>query len=126
MNRVRISSVIVVLAASLIFFPFQKVNTLDKTVDSSYDTIIEAYHNDDYDKITDELNKIKQSWDEVQTWVGMTIDSAELEEIEISLQQCMHYAEIKDKEDFIGEFVLFNLLIKHLPFFEKLDLESLL
>ncbi|MFR5439614.1 MAG: DUF4363 family protein, partial [Monoglobus pectinilyticus] len=88
--------------------------------------IIEAYHNDDYDKITDELNKIKQSWDEVQTWVGMTIDSAELEEIEISLQQCMHYAEIKDKEDFIGEFVLFNLLIKHLPFFEKLDLESLL
>ena len=90
MNRVIISSVIVVLAASLIFFHFQKVNTLDKTVDSSYDTIMEAYHNDDYDKITDELNKIKQSWDEVQTWVGMTIDSAELEEIEISLQQCMH------------------------------------
>lgn len=126
MNRVIISSVIVALAASLIFFHFQKVNTLDKTVDSSYDTIMEAYHNDDYDKITDELNKLKQSWDDVQTWVGMTIDSAELEEIEISLQQCIHYAEIKDKEDFIGEFVLFNLLIKHLPFFEKMDLESLL
>lgn len=126
MNRVIISSVIVALAASLIIFHFQKVNTLDKTVDSSYDTIMEAYHNDDYDKITDELNKLKQSWDDVQTWVGMTIDSAELEEIEISLQQCIHYAEIKDKEDFIGEFVLFNLLIKHLPFFEKMDLESLL
>lgn len=126
MNRVIISSIIVALAASLIFFHFQKVTTLDKTVDASYDSIMEAYHNDDYDKITDELKKLKQSWDDVQTWVGMTIDTAELEEIEISLQQCMHYAEIKDKEDFIGEFVLFNLLIKHLPFFEKMDLESLL
>ena len=56
----------------------------------------------------------------------MTIKTNEVEEIEISLRQSRAYAELGDKEDFIGEFIMFRMLVEHLPHQEGLSINELL
>lgn len=116
----------VALAVTFIFVHRGKVNDLDNAVDESYNVIMTAIEQDDTETMSKQLDELKNAWDDVQNWVGMTIDAEILEDIEISLAQCEQYARIGAKEDFIGEFIMFNHLIKHLPYFENTSLDSLL
>lgn len=126
MKRVIITAVMVALAVTFIFVHRGKVNDLDNAVDESYNVIMTAIEQDDTETMSKQLDELKNAWDDVQNWVGMTIDAEILEDIEISLAQCEQYARIGAKEDFIGEFIMFNHLIKHLPYFENTSLDSLL
>lgn len=114
------------IALSFIAYHSYKINSFDKDVDKSYNIIINAYENDDFETISAELETLKKAWDDAQLHAGITIETSQLEEIEISLLQCIRYSQLADKEDFIGEFVLFNELIKHLPYYERITVESLL
>ena len=126
MKRVIITTVMLLAAVCFIVFHYHKVSELDKFAEESYNQIISAYERDDFVEISARLEKLKAAWDDTQTWAGMTVDTDQIEEIEISLLQSISYAKIQAKEDFIGEFILFNQHIKHLPYYEKITLESLL
>lgn len=126
MKRVIITAVMVALAITFIFIHRGKVNELDSKVDESYPVIMTAIEQDDTETMRKQLDELKDAWDDVQNWVGLTVDAEILEDIEISLAQCEQYARIESKENFIGEFIMFNHLIKHLPYFENTSLESLL
>lgn len=126
MKRVIVTAVMLALVLILICFHYHKMSDIDKLVDETYSTVMTAYEDDDFETILDELNKLKSTWDNDKTWIGMTADTDQMEEIEISLLQSIKYAEIADKEDFIGEYALFNQLIKHLSYYERITAESLL
>lgn len=126
MKRVIATLLMVVIAAVFIFVHRGKINELDRKVDESYTVIMTAVRLDDSETIKKQLDELQAAWDDVQTWVGLTIDAEILEDIDISLSQCEQYILIDAKEDFIGEFVLFSHMIKHLPYFENLSVESLL
>ena len=87
MKRVIITLAMLVLAIGLIVFHNFKVSDLDERVGRVYDTVTEAFERDDYETIVRELESLKEEWDDAQTWIGMTIDTDELEEIDISLKQ---------------------------------------
>ena len=126
MKRVVITFLIMVLAVGFIVYHNLKVSKLDDRVSNMYDTIIESFDNDDFDTIVSELESLREEWEDTQTWIGMTIDTNELEEIDISLKQSIEYARIGAKEDFIGEFIMFNQCIKHLTYYERITPESLM
>ncbi len=126
MKRVIATLIMLAVAMTFIFVHRGKINELDKKVDESYAIIMTAINQDDIETLNRQINELKSAWDDVQSWVGMTIDAEILEDIDISLAQCEQYALINAKEDLIGEFVLFSHMIKHLPYFENLSVESLL
>ncbi|MCI5892491.1 MAG: DUF4363 family protein [Clostridiales bacterium] len=126
MKRVIATLVMVLMAAIFIFVHRGKINELDRKVDESYSIIMTAAAEDDSEILKEQIKELQNAWNDVQNWVGMTIDAEVTEEIEISLSQCEQYAQIGAKEDFVGEFVLFSHMIKHLPYFENLSVESLL
>lgn len=125
MKRVIITVIMLFVALSFIFIHRGKVNKLSRDVDSSYDYVMTAVYNDDFSLIKQELEKLKSSWKDVEAWVSMTVDSDILEDIEISLDQCLEYTNHEDKEDFIGEYIMCTHLLKHLPYFENITFKSL-
>ena len=126
MKRVIIKILMMALAVGFIVYHNFKVSELDDKVNDVYDTIIDAFENDDFGIIVSELEGLREKWDDAQTWIGMTMDTNELEEIDISLKQSIEYAKIESKEDFIGEFIMFNQCIKHLTYYERITPESLM
>lgn len=126
MKRVIITIVMLALAVGFIVYHNFKVSRLDDEVNNVYGTVIEAFENEDFDTIIRELEELKGEWEDAQTWIGMTIDTDQLEEIDISLKQSIEYAKINAKEDFIGEYVMFNQCIKHLTYYERITPESLM
>lgn len=88
--------------------------------------IEQHYQNDDWEAIQRELDALQKRWEKSRFWACMTIKTNEIEEIEISLRQSRAYAELGDKEDFIGEFIMFRMLVEHLPHQEGLSINELL
>lgn len=126
MKRVIISTAMLIIASCLILFHYNKITKFDEKSQHSYTSILSYYEDGDFLTIEKELKNLKNEWDSIQGWAGLTIDNSTLDEIETSLLRCIKYAEIEDSEDFIGELIYFNQLIKNLHYFEHLNFESLL
>ncbi len=126
MKRVIITVIMLALAVGFIVYHNTVVSRLDERIDRTYETVIGAFEKEDFEKITAELESLQKEWDDAQSWIGMTLDTDMLEEIDISLKQSIEYSKIAAKEDFIGEFVMFNQCVKHLTYYERLSVESLM
>lgn len=126
MNRVITALCILVLAAGFVGFHTYKVLDLDKDISEICDRVEDQFKREDWNSIQEGLRQLDSRWNESRFWSCLTIDTAEIEEIEISLQQSIRYAEIHSKEDFIGEFVMFRMKLGHLPHQEGFSIEELL
>ncbi len=126
MNRVITALCILVLAAGFVGFHTYKVLDLDKDISEICDRVEDQFKREDWNGIQEGLRQLDSRWNESRFWSCLTIDTAEIEEIEISLQQSIRYAEIHSKEDFIGEFVMFRMKLGHLPHQEGFSIEELL
>ena len=72
------------------------------------------------------LKEIRKKWEEKSIWTALTIETNELEQIEVSLRQSEKYAKLKDKGKFIGEFTMFSTLVEHIPHHEGFHIEEVL
>ena len=72
------------------------------------------------------LKEIRKKWEEKSIWTSLTIETNELEQIEVSLRQSEKYAKLRDKEKFIGEFTMFSTLVEHIPHHEGFHIEEIL
>ena len=79
-----------------------------------------------WEQVSENMKKIKNLWEDKSLWTALTIKTDELEEIEISLRQSEKYAELRDKKMFLGEFIMFSELVKHIPHQEGFHMEELL
>lgn len=79
-----------------------------------------------WDEAIDKIDHIRSLWDKKRTWASLTISTKEIEQIEISLTQSRAYAELKQKPDFFGEFIMFEKLVEHIPHQEGFHIEEIL
>lgn len=126
MKRIAAVFVMIALAVTLITVQRSKVKKLDRKVEEVGYVISEAFDDRNFVAIRDEIGELKDEWNNVQGWIGITVDADILEDIDISISQCEYYAALDDAEDFVGEFVMLSHMLEHLPYFENLSTESLL
>lgn len=79
-----------------------------------------------WDEAVKKIDYIRSLWDKKRTWASLTISTKEIEQIEISLTQSRAYAELKQKPDFFGEFIMFEKLVEHIPHQEGFHIEEIL
>lgn len=82
--------------------------------------------NDNWDNVSKELKSLKKLWEKKRLWAALTIRTNVIEEIDTSLAQSESYAKIKQKPDFLGEFIMLRLLLEHIPHQEGLHIEEIL
>lgn len=99
---------------------------LSNDVSEISDRIDENYRAENWDEILEGLDELQERWDKSRLWACMTIKTKEIEEIEISLRQSKEYALSQAKDDFIGEFIMFRMLVEHLPHQEGFSIDEVL
>ncbi len=125
MRRMILASVIILLIVTLVAFHLIKIHRIcDEIIIKSSEVFI-AYDADDWDKIYTETREISDIWQKNRFWSTLTLPTAQIDEIEISLEQSIRYAELEAKPDFIGEFKMFYMLVEHIPRQEGLSIEEL-
>ncbi len=126
MNRVVAAICILVLSGIFVGVHTYQIVKLKKDVTAICDGVEESYAEENWSGVSDKLQRLQNRWDKSRFWACLTIDTAEIEEIEISLKQSMEYAKAKAKPDFIGEFTLFRMRLEHIPHQEGFSMEEIL
>lgn len=126
MTRTTIAVCLLILLAGFIGFHTYEIYALSKDVNQLCDSIESALDSDDWDNVCSGTKELQNRWNKSRLWASLTIDTAKIEEIEISLRQSLEYAKLHSKEDFVGEYYMFKLLVEHLPHQEGFAIEELL
>ena len=79
-----------------------------------------------WDEAIKKIDHIRSLWDKKRIWASLTISTKDIEQIEISLTQSRAYAELHQKPDFFGEFIMFQKLVEHIPHQEGFHIEEIL
>jgi hypothetical protein len=99
---------------------------LGKSIGTLSEKVIVNAEKEKWENVIADMNEINRLWEEKSIWTALTIKTNELEEIEISFKQSRKYAELLEKEMFLGEFIMFSELVKHIPHHEGFHIEELL
>ncbi len=99
---------------------------LSNAISAECQKVTELAINDQWSQVTKSLDRIRSIWDKKCLWASLTISTKDIEEIEIALTQSRAYAELKQKPDFFGEFIMFQKLVEHIPHQEGFHIEELL
>lgn len=126
MNRVIVASCILVLCGVFVGTHTYQILKLDKDTTVLCEEVETYFEKENWEEVSKGLKRIQSRWDRSRFWACMTIDTAEIEEMEISLRQAMKYADEEAKPDFIGEFTMFRMRMGHLPHQEGFSIEELL
>lgn len=126
MNRIAAALCILALTAGFIGFHTLQILNLSRDIDALCGEIQKSYQQEDWADIQSRLDQLQNRWNKSRFWACLTIDTAQIEEIEISLRQTIEYAKLQAKENFIGEFIMFRMLAEHLPHQEGFSPETLL
>lgn len=103
-----------------------KIVYLCDKIDKLADIIEIEFDKEEWGGVQNKIYEICGLWEENRLWACLTLSTKQIDEIEISLQQCLEYSKLGAKADFIGEFRMFCMLIEHLPRQEGITLEELL
>lgn len=126
MKKLIIVLCLLIFIAVLITVHAVSIQNLYGDIDGITASIEESFSQQNWDGVKQGLEQAESRWKKSKIWASLTIDTDTIEEIEISLEQSKRYAELRDREDFIGEFVMFKMLVAHLPHREGISLEELL
>ena len=81
---------------------------------------------DRWNEVIKNIDHIQNQWDKKRLWASLTISTKNIEEMEISLKQSRAFADLHEKPDFMGEFIMFSLLLDHIPHQEGFSIEEIL
>ena len=126
MKRIIASLIIFIVIVAVSSLHVYKVISLTNEIGKCEEKIYNLYQTETWAEIEEELNKIADLWNKNKLWAYLTLSTVQVDEIEISIEQCISYAQIEAKPDFIGEFRMFCILVEHLPKQETFSYEELL
>lgn len=126
MNRMIVTISILVLCLGFVGLHTYQILELNDDMEDLCEEVREDFTVEDWSGIQKGLDRIEKRWNEDRFWACLTIDTEQIETIEISLKQSMEYAKIQAKPDFIGEFTMFQKSLEHLPHQEGFHIEELL
>lgn len=118
--------VFLVVLLGLIIVHSVSMIRLGESIGTLSDKIMKNAENEKWEDVIADMDEINRLWEEKSIWTALTIKTNELEEIEISFWQSRKYAELFEKEMFLGEFIMFSNLVKHIPHQEGFHIEELL
>lgn len=126
MSRMIVTVCILVLCLGFVGLHTYKILELNDEMEDLCEDVGRAFVIEDWQEINKGLSRIEKRWNKDKFWACLTIDTKQIETIEISLKQSMEYAKIQAKADFIGEFTMFQKNLEHLPHQEGFSIEELL
>lgn len=123
--------IIIVLAALAVvvgvtMIHFHKIMEMSHQTEALISKIYEEYDRENWEEIDRLMDELHNVWYSNRLWASVTLRSSQIDDIEISLEQCTEYSKIRAKENFIGEFKMFCLMTEHLPKQEGISLGELL
>ena len=124
----RIVSVLIIAALMVGFIGIHlyKINSFEREASEICGEIYTEFYDENWDNIRELVAQLDEVWYKNRLWASVTLKTDVIDEIEISLMQCTEYSKIAARENFIGEFKMFCMLIEHLPKQEKPSLGELL
>lgn len=124
----RVFAVILILVIIIGVSIVHARKTLDLTgkIQELAQKVEEDYRLDKWEDVRQGVGAIQKEWEDSHMWAYLTLSTKQIDEIEISLEQSIAYSNIEAKEDFLGEFRMFCMLIDHLPKQETFSLGELL
>jgi hypothetical protein len=102
------------------------MSKMGKSISQKNDEINQFAMQDNWELVIDRLNKTESEWKNYRTWAALTISTEDIEQLEISLAQAKTFANLKQKSNFFGEFIMFSKLVEHIPHREGLHIEEIL
>ncbi len=116
------------LAAICIFVGVHSVAMINmsENIINECNTVIRLAEDDSWNEALTKIDHIKVELEKKRIWSAMTVSAKNIEEIETSLNRSRAFAELHQKPDFLGEFVLFRGLIQRIPAREGLKIEEIL
>ena len=126
MRRIIIVLCVVLILIGLNMIHFHKIMEMSHQTEDLVGRVYEEYEKDNWQEIENLMGGLRNVWYSNRLWASVTLRSSQIDEIEISLEQCSEYSKIQAKEAFIGEFKMFCLMTEHLPKQEGVSLGELL
>lgn len=119
---------IIILVILSIFISIHSYVMLDlaESINIKCEHIKTLVKDDQWNNVSSALGEIQKEWNSRRMWASLTISTNEIEQIEISLHQSMALAELHEKADFMSEFIMFSMLIDHIPHQEGFHIEEIL
>ena len=121
-----ISLVLLIIMGSFIGIHAYVMQHMAGEISDKCEGIDELAHAGQWDEILDRLDDVRNIWEDHRMWASLTISTKEIEQIEISLKQSTEYAKLGEKSDFIGEYIMFYMLVDHIPHKEGFHIEEIL
>ena len=90
------------------------------------EAVYNDYYNEDWDKVQSGVEEMAEIWHKNRLWACSTLSTKQVDEIDISIEQSLIYSKVRAKDNFIGEFRMFCMLIEHLPKLEGPSIYELL
>ncbi len=121
-----VSLVLLVTLGTFIGFHAYTMLNMTDDISNKCNIVKNLASNDDWNGVISELDAIDEIWQKHRIWSALTINTNEIEQIEIALQQSKAYAKLEEKSDFFGEFIMFTMLLDHIPHQEGFHIEEIL
>ncbi len=102
------------------------MNHMGKSITEITHKIEKSAISEDWKTVLGLLDEAEKEWERHSVWAALTISTEDIEQLEISLEQAKKFAEIGQKADFFGEFVMFSKLVEHIPHREGFHIEEVL
>lgn len=126
MKRLSAASVVLTAIIILTSLHFCKIMDISRKNEYLTDKIYEEFTRKNWDEIDTLMDELKKLWYDNRLWASITLRSTQIDEIEISLEQCYEYSKLRAEEDFVGELKMFVLMTEHIPKQEGISLGELL
>ncbi len=118
--------VFLIVLLALIIVHSVSMTKLGNNIGSLSEKVMKNAENEKWEDVLTDMDEMNRLWEEKSIWTALTMKTNELEEIETSFLQSRKYAELSEKEMFLGEFIMFSNLVKHIPNHEGFHIEELL
>lgn len=126
MKVFRVAIVIFVVICIFIGSHSYIMTHMGKSIAGINQKIEKAAKGEEWEDVTSLLDKVEKEWKKHRVWAALTISTEDIEQLEISLEQSKAFAKIKEKADFLGEFIMFSKLVEHIPHREGFHIEEVL
>ena len=126
MKRIILCIIMFLIVLTLICFHMYKADLINKTVSDISQRVYENYYNENWQEVEKDVESLVNIWKENRLWTSSVMSTDKVDEIEISIEQSYMYSKIRSKENFIGEFRMFCMLIEHIKKQEEFSIYELL
>lgn len=117
---------VLVLLAGAVTAHVMWAQSFGKSLSAVAKEVEDAARRDDWQKARENLDELSELWEKNKLWAAATVRTNIIDEIDIGIEQSKAYAEIKQKPDFMGEFIMLRKLLEYIPRQEGLSAEELL